>query len=391
MAVINVRIPQLGEGLQEARLVGVLKQPGESIKRDEPIYQMETDKAVMDVESPYDGVLIEWLAKPDDILAIGAEVARMEVEGDVQEMSVHGAAKPPQASSGPEDGPSAFGSRNANIPPKTRAYAKEKGVSEEQLAGLAASGAKLLPTDIDAYLAISAKPANDAYSETPVDPKQRLLASRLVRGSQVVVPGTMSVTMSWTGIEHLRARYKSAADDFKPSAFTMFAFAVAHGLREFPIFRSTLVADDTLRTYRHVQLGIAVTLPEDQLVLAVVPDADTLDWRQFAETARERIELARTGKDQANEAVTLSLTNMQSYGLRDAVPVVVPPAVATLFLGAAYNGLVPDSMELQIQRTANMALTFDHRLVNGARAAEFLNAVKAKVEAISTLIDGGIG
>ncbi|MER3495716.1 MAG: hypothetical protein C4320_02160, partial [Armatimonadota bacterium] len=81
MTIVDVTIPQIGEGLQEARLVGVLKQPGDRVERDEPIYQMETDKAVMDVESPYAGTLIEWLAKEDSVLPIGAAVARMEVEG----------------------------------------------------------------------------------------------------------------------------------------------------------------------------------------------------------------------------------------------------------------------------------------------------------------------
>ncbi len=391
MAIISVRIPQLGEGLQEARLVGMLKQAGEKVKRDEPIYQMETDKAVMDVESPYDGILTEWLAKPDDILAIGAEVAYMEVEGDVQEMTVHGAPKHAAPVAGTDDTQSTPTPRNTNIPPKTRAYAKEKGLTEDQLAKLASGGSKLMPADIDAFLANAGGSTTSTYAEAPVEPKQRLMASRLARGAQLVVPGTMSMAVSWTSIDHLRSRYKASGGEFSPSAFTMFAFAVAHALRDFPIFRSTLIGDDTLRTYKHVQLGIAVSLPGDQLVLAVIPDADKLTWREFADTAKERIELARTGKDQANEAVTISLTNMQSFGLRDAVPVVVPPAVATLFLGATYNGLAPDSVDLQLQRTANMALTFDHRVLNGVGAAEFLNAIKKKVEAISTLIDGGIG
>lgn len=385
MAIISVRIPQIGEGLQEARLVGVLKQPGDKVKRDEPIYQMETDKAVMDVESPYDGILVEWLGKPDDILSIGAEVARMDVEGDVQEMTVHGAPKQAAAEE--------TSARAANIPPKTRAYAKEKGLTDTQLSELAASGGKLLPSDIDAYLAANtggSTKASDKYVEAPVAPKQRLLASRLQRGSQLVVPGTMSLAVNWEGVDHLRARIKSSPDPFKPSAFTIFAYAVAKTLKDFPIFRSTLVGDDTLRTYNHVQLGIAVSLPGDELVLAVIPDADALTWREFGETARERIDLARTGKDQANEAVTISLTNMQSFGLRDAIPVVVPPAVATLFLGAPYNGLAPDSMEIKLQRTVNLALTFDHRILNGVGAAEFLNAIKTKVETISSLIEGGL-
>src|SRR5207248_6735870 len=92
MPTVSVRIPQIGEGLQEARLVAILKQPGERVKRDEPIYQMETDTAVMDVESPYEGTLVEWTAAVDSIIPIGAEVARMDVLDGVKEMEVHGAA-----------------------------------------------------------------------------------------------------------------------------------------------------------------------------------------------------------------------------------------------------------------------------------------------------------
>src|SRR5437016_1360886 len=94
MPVVSVRIPQIGEGLQEARLVAILKNPGERVKRDEPIYQMETDKAVMDVESPYEGTLVEWTAPIDTILPIGGEVARMDVLGEVLEAPVHGNVAP---------------------------------------------------------------------------------------------------------------------------------------------------------------------------------------------------------------------------------------------------------------------------------------------------------
>ena len=96
MPVISVRIPQLGEGLQEALLVDLLKQPGDTISRDEPIYTMETDKATTDVESPYDGKLIEWLVEPGTVLSIGHEIAKMEVAEGVKEMPAgHG---PPEES-----------------------------------------------------------------------------------------------------------------------------------------------------------------------------------------------------------------------------------------------------------------------------------------------------
>jgi pyruvate dehydrogenase E2 component (dihydrolipoamide acetyltransferase) len=364
MGIVSVRIPQIGEGLQEARLVAVLKQPGEAVKRDEPIYQMETDKAVMDVESPFEGILTEWLAQPDDILAIGAEVARMEVA------QAPAAVQQPEAKEqAPRPEPAQAG--NAAIPPRTRAYAKEKGITEEELASIKPMGSKLMPSDIDSLIASRA--ANDRYEENALTQKQRLLASRLVRGTQLVVPGTISVVANWYAIETHRTEAKSRGDEFQPSAFTMFAYAVAQALKEFPMFRSTLVGEDRLRTYRHAALGIAVALPGDELVLAVVEDADTLDWRTFAERTRERIELARSGQDQVSEAVTISLTNMQAHGIRDAVPVVVPPAVGTLFLGEAYYGFDGG-------RYVNLGLTFDHRLINGVGAALFLNAVKAGVE-----------
>src|SRR5215470_7086153 len=95
MPVVSVRIPQIGEGLQEARLVAVLKQPGDTVKRDEPIYQMETDKAVMDVESPHAGKIVKWLADPDTVLAIGAEVLVMDV-ADAAAPDVTPVSAPPQ-------------------------------------------------------------------------------------------------------------------------------------------------------------------------------------------------------------------------------------------------------------------------------------------------------
>lgn len=392
MPVLSVRIPQIGEGLQEARLVAVLKQPGDKVRRDEPIYQMETDKAVMDVESPYEGTLVEWLAPVDTILPIGGEVARMEVADGVEESAPahgHGGAPAAPVEMADTQASGEGGARLQGIPPRTRAYAKEKGLTDADLAKVPAAGSKLMPSDIDAYLAGGAGggATGAGYKDAAVPSKQRVLNSRMVRGNAVVVPGTITVTVNWGPIEELRAKVKAGGGDFQPSAFTMFAYCVAKALGEFPAFRTTMPNDDTYRTYDHANLGIAVALPGDELVIAVVEESDALDWRTFAERARDRIELARGGKDQANESVTLSLTNMQNYGLRDAVPVVVPPSVATLFIGEVFNGLDPEATEVKLRRQVNLALTFDHRVINGAGAANFMKSIKEKVEAISSLIN----
>ncbi len=390
---IRLQIPQIGEGLQEARLVACLKQPGERVKRDEALYQMETDKAVMDVESPYEGEVVEWLAAPDTVLPIGADVVLLRTEGvSPVATGVSHSAPVSQAPLSATRPVVVSEGRRTDIPPRTRAYAKSKGLSNEELESVPAAGSKLMPEDVDAFLAgstaaaIVKPPAGQGYSEQPMSPKQRNLMSRLVRGNQLAVPGTMTVAMDWTGIEALRAEFKAKGDEFKPSAFTMFAYAVAKATRDHPAFRSMIVGDGVIRTYDHVHLGIAVALPGDDLVVAVVDDADTLNWRTFADMCREKIELARSGKDQANESVTISLTNMQAFGIRDAVAVVVPPGVATVFLGEPYNGLDQSTSDVRIKRYANLGITIDHRLVNGVGAANFQNAIKHNVENIRDLI-----
>jgi pyruvate/2-oxoglutarate dehydrogenase complex dihydrolipoamide acyltransferase (E2) component len=372
MALVPIRVPQIGEGLHEARIVAFLKQAGETISRDEPIYQMETDKAVMDVESPSDGVLVKWLAEIDQVVGIGAEIAVLETEATTATSHSEIAAKP-------ESTPERVG-----IPPRTRAYAKEKGVSEGELQRLAASSEKLMPADIDAYL--GTKKSGRQFEDVPLSSKQRILNARLVRATALVVPGTMSLAVDWEGIARERSRIKKSSDELKPSSFTMFAFCVALAVKEHPKLRTSLLGEDTFRTYSQLSLGIAVALPEDELALAVIEDASNLSWPEFAQAFKDRVELAREGKDQAHEAVTLSLTNMQSFGLRSAVPVVVPPAVGTLFLGETYLTAHDENGQVVTRLTANLALTFDHRMMNGAGAAQFMATVRKNVEHIERLL-----
>ncbi len=389
---IRLNIPAIGEGLQEARLVAKLKQVGDEVKRDEPIYQMETDKAVMDVESPVSGKIVEWLAEVDDVLPIGAEVLVVESADAAPSQASAPTAASPNAAAATTNTPTSAGTRR-DIPPRTRAYAKEKGISVEQLDQIPASGTKLMPADIDSFLAggsaskVSATSSGRKFEENPMPSKQRVLASRLSRGNQLVVPGMMSVVVNWGDIEALREEQRAEGGDFQPSSFTYFAFAVAKAAADHPIVRSTLVGDSNIRTYQHLQLGIAVALPGDELVVAVVNDADTLAWSDFARNARAQINEAREGKDQADESVTLSITNMQGHGIREAMAVVVPPGVATIFLGEVYNGISNDTPGvIEPMRCANVGITIDHRLINGVGGAEFLNAVKANVENIRQLI-----
>lgn len=387
----------MGEGLQEARLVGFLKNPGDKVRRDDPLYQMETDKAVMDVESPYDGTLVEWTADEGKVLPIGTEIAKMEVADGVREMVAgHGPApKPAAAVAEPvaaavvKEGPV----RNAQVPPRTRRLLKEKGLLD-QVHLIPAATSKLMPEDVERYLAGSSAPkakvteppktlkTTAEFDEFELPKRQQTLAYRLARGSQLCVPGTIMVRCRWDAIEAAREAIK--AEGGGPSAFTMISWCVVRAMAEHPKFRSTMPNETTLRTYKGANLGIAVALPGDELVTAVVPNADTLSWSDFAQAARAQIEKARDGNDQATEATTLSITNMAAFGLHDAVPVVVSPSVATLFMGEAFWHPVAKMGGYDFVRMVNLSLTFDHRVINGVGAANFLNAVKNNIESFTS-------
>lgn len=393
MAIVEVIVPQLGEGLQEVRVMRFLKQPGDRVERDEHIYEMETDKANVEVESPYAGVIVEWLAKEGDILPIGMPIARMEVEGavEVAQPVAHGApasAAPvaaPAPSPAPAREPAPVGARlDLVIPPRTRAYARQKGVSEEELRRIpAASGNKLMPEDIDAYLAGRAGDGAAEYVDYPLPQQQRTFIYRLKRSTQLVVPATLRRPARWDGIQRVVAQFKTdPSAPVQPSEFQVFAYCAAQATLQHPKFRAQLVGEETLRQYAHVNLGIAVARPGDELVTALVKNASALDFVSFVRALQTQIRKARAGEDQADASIQLLLTYMGGFQMVDAIPVLVSPAAAILFAGEAFpvDG-VPH---------VNLVLTFDHRLINGVGGAEFLNTVAEHIENAESLVERGL-
>lgn len=387
MPIIDIPVPQMGEGLQEVVILKFLKWPGDIVRRDEHLYNMETDKAVMEVESPYDGVLTEWLSEEGAVMAIGATIARMEVAATSATTAIPGASADPTQTDAPI---------RANveivIPPRTRAYCREKQIDDETMRRIPAQTGKLLPSDVDAYLAAQAKsatgePATEtatpaeptpAYSERPLTTQQRTFIYRIKRSAQLVVPATAKRSLEWGSLKRLAESIRQQGGPVQPSSFQIFAYCVVRALKEHLKFRSVLIGEATLRQYDHVNVGIAVGLPDGELTVATVPDADTLNFPDFIATAQARIQRARDGEDQASDTTQFLLTYMGPYELTDANPVLVAPAVAVLFIGSTY--------EQAGQTLANLALTFDHRVIGGIEAAEFLRTTVQKASEAETLV-----
>jgi pyruvate/2-oxoglutarate dehydrogenase complex dihydrolipoamide acyltransferase (E2) component len=400
--IVSVRIPQMGEGLQEALLVEFIKKPGDVVRRDEALYVMETDKATTEVESPYSGRLVEWTAKEGTVLAIGTEVARMEVDSPVAETAPTHHGSPAPASSGEQSRASSSDNSDAsdagdsrgradgdvNIPPRTRKYLKDKGLLEVA-SQIPCQGTKLTPEDVDRYLAAqgshdsSADSATDSpFDESPVPKQQITLNYRLVRSVQTTVPVTIMTEVDWTAMAAARQQVKAAGG--KETSFSMMLWCVAQSLSRHPRFRTSLSGDGTtFRTYRHANFGVAVALPGDSLVTAVVKSADTMSRSEFFETLSKQIELARQGIDQADPSITVSVSNMGTANMRFGIPAIVTPAVATLALGEVFDAPVPTPTGFAFQKRAQLTMAFDHRVINGVGAAAFLNDLKQEIQSFS--------
>lgn len=381
MPIVEVLVPQMGEGLQEVRVLRFLKQPGDVVLRDEHIYEMETDKAVLEVESPYEGKIVEWLAGEGDILPIGAPIAKMETAMAVDASApAHGHAPTAPVASSAAPRPASSPRTDVLIPPRTRAHCRKLGISEEEMRQIPAPTGKLMPEDVDAYLAskqAASAPAaavSDKYIESPLPPQQRAFLYRIKRSSQVVVPATLGRPVKWSGLQRTVSRIRKQNTEIQPSEFLLFAYCAVQATLHHPKFRTTLVGEENVRLYHHVNLGIAVAKPGDELVTALVPEASALEFADFVRTAQAQIRKARSGQDQADASMQLLLTYLGGFQITDAIPVLVAPAVAVLFCS--------DSYMREGEIYVNLSLTFDHRLINGVGAAEYVNEVAHRIENI---------
>lgn len=384
MPVISVRIPQLGEGLQEALLVEFLKKPGDAIKRDDPIYVMETDKATTDVESPYEGKLVEWTVDPGSVLEIGAEIGRMEVAEGVKEMPVgHGPqdaapAATPSSSGGTATATKPKRSTKVQIPPKTRKYLKDHGLMDV-VDEIPFTGSKLMPADVDAYLAASGSAvSSDLYETVALPMSQITLNYRLVRGTQVCVPVTVMSDIEWTNLTAAREANRASGG---PTGFAMACWCVVQAMKKHDKFRSVITSDGkSLKVFHGVNLGVAVALPGDGMVTAVVRDADKMDEEAFYAALSESITTARNGKDQADESTTVTVSNIGKAGMRIGIPAIVAPAVATLAFGETFDHPVPAGDSFKFTKRVTATLSFDHRIANGVGAANFMNDLRSEIE-----------
>ncbi len=352
---ILVRVPIMGEGLRSARVVALNKKPGDAVKHDEVLCELETDKAVYPVEASFAGTFKEWRIKIDDTVLIGQEIAL--VTGDaasVAGLPIEGAA--PAKSAAPTVGPAA-----------------------------ATSPGTYVPKSAPAAPSVATKPAPAPLSaSTPMNGNVRppALHPAITKRLDAVVPANMLMDVRWEPLKKAREAAKAKLGKAAPSPSAMMAWCVTRAQELHPAFRCVAGKDGTILEQPVFDQGVAVALEGDRLATAAIAGANKLSFADFSAAYNRAVEETRAGKLLDVQA-PLNITSLGAFGVESATPIVVPPAMATLFIGTAHERMINDGGVIYPCEVVTLSLTFDHKVVNGAGAAAFLQEVKKQFESFT--------
>jgi 2-oxoisovalerate dehydrogenase E1 component len=339
---IIVRVPIMGEGLRSARVVALNKKPGDAVKHDDVLCEVETDKAVYPIEASFAGTFKSWSIKIDDTVLIGQEIAC--VTGDAA---------------------------------STTGLATE---GSKPVAGAAGPGPVSATPATTAAKTIAPGPV---ISSTPAPMKgnvrQPALHPAITKRLDTVIPANMLMDVRWDGLRAARevAKQKHGKAAASPSA--MMAWCVVRAQEKHAAFRCIVNKEGAILEQADFDLGVAVALEGDRLATAPVAGANKLSWDDFVAAYNRAVDETRAGK-LVDVQAPVNLTSLGAFGVESATPIVVPPAMCTLFVGSAHERLINNGGVIHPAEVITLSLTFDHKVVNGATAAAFLQEVKAQME-----------
>ncbi len=419
---VSVVMPQLGESVTEGTVTRWLKDVGDTVEADEPLLEVSTDKVDTEIPAPASGVLLEILVAEDETVLVGATLATLGDALDSTTVAPVTAAPSPPATpmpsppaipaSAPSPPPSPMPALAADsgtggasyTTPIVRKFARDNGVDLAGVIGtgvggrirkedaIAAAGQIAAAGHIAAAGRTAPAPPDAQRGRTePLSRLRRVIAARMVESLHVSAQLTTVIEADVTAIATLRARAKDTfltRQGVPLSFLPFFAYATIEALKEFPTVNASIDTAAGTVTYHNTQhLGIAVET-ERGLLVPVVRDAGEESLTGLTRRIADLADRTRTGKVGPDELSggTFTLTNTGSRGALFDTPIINQPQVAILGTGAIVKRVVvhtaADGQDvLAIRSMVYLALTYDHRLVDGADAARFLGAVKARLEA----------
>ena len=383
-------MPQMGESIAEGTLVRWLKKVGDSVDRDEPLFEISTDKVDAEIPAPTGGVLLAIYVKEGEMAAVNGVVAVIGQAGEsVGDLPAVVAAAPVAAvvaSAAPVARAASSGGRRTTSP-LVRRLAREHQLDISTLSGSGLAG-RVTKTDFMRALAggASTKPAvpgvgpNDRV-ET-LSTMRKKIAEHMVLSRRTSAHAHSVFHVDFSHIAELRAAKKVEYEKagVKLTFMAFIARAVLDGLKNHPVLNASLDAHNVIYR-RDVHLGVAVSL-DNGLIVPVIPNAEAKSTKELAVAIADVANRARSKKLAPTEIAggTFTITNPGQYGAQFGFPIINQPQVGILCIGTVEKRAVVVNDALAIRLMSYLTLGFDHRLVDGAVADAFMAEVKHGIE-----------
>jgi 2-oxoglutarate dehydrogenase E2 component (dihydrolipoamide succinyltransferase) len=416
---IEVKVPQLPESVAEATLVNWHKKPGEAIKRDENLIDIETDKVVLELPAPADGALAEIVKADGSTVTSGEVIAvidtdaagsakpaasppapRAEAPAKAAKPAAPAAARPAPV---PAPAPAAAPAANVTALPAARKLMAEQGVTAAEVAG-SGRGGRITKPDVESAVATRAAapaapvPAPSARAPAPADaalqgarPEQRVpmsrlrarIAERLVQSQSTAAILTTFNEVNMQPVIELRNRYKERFEKefgVKLGFMSFFVKAAVHALKKFPLVNASIDGNDIVY-HGYYDIGIAVGSPRG-LVVPILRDADQSSLAEIEQQIADFGKRAQDGKLTIEELTggTFSISNGGVFGSMLSTPIINPPQSAILGVHATKDRAVVENGQIVIRPMNYLALSYDHRIIDGREAVLSLVAIKEALE-----------
>jgi 2-oxoisovalerate dehydrogenase E2 component (dihydrolipoyl transacylase) len=404
MAVSPIKMPQLGESVTEGTVDKWLKHEGDFVKRDEPLVEVVTDKVNAEIPSPFEGKLVKIAVSEGETVRVGAVIAQIETATaapapaakELEAGTAHTEVPPEPVAVAP----AVDGAERARLSPAVRKLAAEHGLDPTSLRG-SGMGGRVTRDDVLAAVggaqAVATPPKPAATTPGPaavrVDGKREELVKLSVMRKSIAEHMVRSLATSphaWTlqevDVTNLVRYRETEKDSFKarhgaPLTYLPFvAQIVGQALQQFPWLNSSW-SDEGVILKRYVNLGIAVSIP-DGLIVPVVKDADQLGFTDLVRVINDLVERARNKqlKPEDVQSGTFTLNNTGATGSIASQPIINQPQAAILTTESIVKRPIVIDDAIAIRHMMNMCLSFDHRIIDGMMAGQFLGAIKKRLE-----------
>ena len=381
---LQIRMPRLSDTMEEGVVVRWLKQAGEVVSKGAALAEIETDKATIELEAPADGVLLEVLvsasepAQPGAVIAVLRPANTGAPEGeDVQD---HPAGVRAASATGEDESKSQLEARRLRATPLSRRLAAERGLDLSAVERGSGPNGRILRHDVE--LALAEGSSGSRADETRmITASHAAMARQLSLAKREIPHYYVDVSVDVTRLLALRQEAREQSDALDVSVTAYFLRAVALSLGQFPQVNASW-NDGSILTRKRVDIGVAVAVADDELIVPVVRDADAKDVAELAAAYQALVTKAQSRRLREEEITSASFTisNLGMYGVDAFHAIINPPQSGILAIGAIRRLPVAVEEAILVRDIVQLSLSADHRVYSGALAAAFMKDIRERLE-----------